>query len=75
MSLAAAALSLSGAQTAAGTQCANCNLIVCRFLVVVVVALSSTEETLSGVRHFSIISFSATVFHSFIPKFGFKFWT
>ena len=65
MSLAATALSLSGAHTAAGTQCANCNLIVCRFLlllvVVVVVALSSTEETLSGVRHFSIIP--ASVFH------------
>ena len=63
MSLAATALSLSGAHTAAGTQCANCNLIVCRFLLllVVVVALSSTEETLSGVRHFSIIP--ASVFH------------
>ena len=63
MSLAATALSLSGAHTAAGTQCANCNLIVCRFLLllVVVVVLSSTEETLSGVRHFSIIP--ASVFH------------
>ena len=62
MSLAATALSLSGAHTAAGTQCANCNLIVCRFLLLLlVVVLSSTEETLSGVRHFSIIP--ASVFH------------